>query len=204
MTIESSVSLFVFMVILASIPSVGVITVSVRSAVYGLSHGASTTLGIVVGDLLFIMIVLWGLILLADALGETFIYIRYLGGCYLVVAGVVLLKRHALEQGVSHTDNVSLMSSFMTGLLITLGDQKAIVFYFGFLPAFVDLTQITLQEALVIGFITLSAVGGSKLVYAVIASKAGQFDGNGKIYKAINVLAALVMLGVGGYLLMNA
>ncbi|HBE31774.1 MAG TPA: hypothetical protein DD990_10685, partial [Cyanobacteria bacterium UBA11368] len=37
----------------------------------------------------------------------------------------------------------SLLSSFMTGLLITLADQKAILFYFGFFPAFLDISKIS-------------------------------------------------------------
>ncbi len=62
----------------------------------------------------------------------------------------------------------------MTGRLFTLGDQKAILFYPGFLPAFLNISILTLPDIAVILRITIVAVGGVKLAYAYAAGKAGQ------------------------------
>ena len=55
MTFSSIVALFSAMVVLAFIPSVSVLAVSTRSATSGFIHGVFTTLGIVVGDIIFII-----------------------------------------------------------------------------------------------------------------------------------------------------
>lgn len=63
-------------------------------------------------------------------------------------------------------------ASFLAGLVITLGDQKAIFFYLGFLPGFLDLTSVTKADIVVLILITGVSVGGVKFAYAALASKA--------------------------------
>jgi threonine/homoserine/homoserine lactone efflux protein len=79
MTFSSIVALFSAMVVLASIPSVSVLAVSTRSATYGFIHGVFTTIGIVLGDIIFIIIAIWGLSFLAETMGSLFVLIKYLG-----------------------------------------------------------------------------------------------------------------------------
>ncbi len=89
MNIASSITLFLSMVVLALIPGPGVMVVTARSASSGLSHGISTTVGVVAGDYIFITLSLLGLATLSSVLGDFFIVIKYLGAAYfrwLVVA----------------------------------------------------------------------------------------------------------------------
>ena len=51
---------------------------------------------------------------------------------------------------------------FLTGLLVTLGDQKAILFYLGFFPAFVNLAALSLADTSLILAVATVAVGGPK------------------------------------------
>ncbi|MFN3586821.1 MAG: hypothetical protein ACK4UT_04900, partial [Moraxellaceae bacterium] len=64
-------------------------------------------------------------------------------------------------------------AGFMAGLLLTLADHKAALFYLGFLPAFVDLATLGVAEVLLILLLTLLAVGGVKLAYALAAAHVG-------------------------------
>ena len=68
MTLNNIVALFGAMVVLAFIPSVSVLAVSARSAASGFIHGVFTTLGIVIGDILFILLAILGLAVLAEAM----------------------------------------------------------------------------------------------------------------------------------------
>ena len=97
----------------------------------------------------------------------------------------------------------SLGSSFLAGLLITLGDQKAILFYLGFFPAFVDLARMTFADTLIIIAIAAVSVGGAKLVYAWLAASAGELFVNTHAVRGLNLLAAAVMIAVGGALLLK-
>jgi threonine/homoserine/homoserine lactone efflux protein len=55
MTWSSAIALCSAMVILAAIPSVSVLAVVTRSATFGFIHGVFTSLGIVAGDIIFIV-----------------------------------------------------------------------------------------------------------------------------------------------------
>ncbi len=188
------------MVVLASVPSVSVLAVTARSAAGGFGHGAAATAGIVLGDLVFLLIALLGLSVLATAMGDWFSLVKYVGGAYLVWFGFRLLRaRPAPDAGARPGRTSSLGASFLTGLLITLADQKAIFFYLGFLPVFVDLASAKALDIAVIAGITVLSVGSVKLVYAYLAHRAGRLIGH-RLGRGINVAAGGAMIGVGVYL----
>lgn len=117
------------MVVLAAIPSISVFTVSARSAAYGFTHGAFTALGIVLGDILFILLAIFGLAFLAEAMQGLFVWIKFFGGAYLIWLGITLWKSKPETRTAEKKSASSLLSSFLSGLLITLADQKAISFF---------------------------------------------------------------------------
>lgn len=201
MTLANTAVLFGSMIALAATPSVSVLTVSARSASLGFRHGVFTTLGILAADILFILLALFGLTLLAKLMGGTSYLIGYIGGAYLILLGVRLW---GAARETSHQDAAgatSLLSSFWTGLLITLADQKAVLFYLGFFPAFVDLSQIGAADIAIIIALTVIAVGGVKLGYALAAERASGILGP-KAGSALNRAAAAIMIAVGLYLVL--
>jgi threonine/homoserine/homoserine lactone efflux protein len=202
MTLSSIVGLFSAMVILASIPSISVLTVSTRSATSGFIHGVFTTLGIVVGDIIFIILAIWGLSFLAQTMGSLFFLIKYFGGAYLIWLGIRLCRSKSKNVETGEVVKFSLMSSFLTGLSITLGDQKATLFYLGFFPAFLDLSKISYLDTIIVIVITIVAVGGVKLVYAFMGDRARALIGS-KTRKGINITAGCVMIAVGMFLVIK-
>ena len=67
LTLGSVVAPFGTMLALALAPGLSVVTVSARSAAFGFIHGASTTPGVVVGDIAFILIAILGLAAIAES-----------------------------------------------------------------------------------------------------------------------------------------
>jgi threonine/homoserine/homoserine lactone efflux protein len=199
MTFSSIVALFSAMVVLAAIPSVSVLAVSTRAATSGFIHGIFTSLGIVLGDIIFIIIAIWGLSLLAETMGSLFVLIKYLGGAYLILLGIGLCRSKSKDIETEEIVKSSLMSSFLTGLFITLGDQKATLFYLGFFPAFIDISKISYFDTGLIIAITTVAVGGVKLGYAFMADKARLLISS-PIRKGMNMVAGCVMIAVGVFL----
>jgi threonine/homoserine/homoserine lactone efflux protein len=195
LTITSIGALLGSMIVLAIVPSVSVLAVTARAAAFGFSHGLFTAIGIVVADILFILIAIYGLALIAEMMGDQFRLIQYLGAAYLIWLGISLWRSEAKAGKSDVVRQSSWLSSFLTGLLITLADQKAILFYLGFFPAFLDLTTMT---PAIIG------VGGAKLVYAYLADRASLLFKNSRALRGINILAACVMITVGLALLLKA
>lgn len=203
MTVGSTLALFATMLVLAVVPGVSVLAVTARSAASGFVHGMFTTLGIVAGDVLFIVLAVSGLAVLAQTMGGGFVFVKYLGGAYLIGLGVVLWRSESQPAEVQKTADTSLLSSFATGLLITLGDQKAVLFYLGFLPAFVDLSSITYVDAGIIIGTAVIAVSSAKLAYAYMADRGGRSMG-ASAKKAIRIAAAFVMIAAGVFLVTTA
>ncbi len=204
MTLNSIVALFGTLLVLASIPSVSGLAVSARSAAYGFIHGVFTTIGVVVGDIIFILLAILGLSVLAETLGSLFMLVKHLGGAYLIWLGMALWRSKPRVVETETFVKSSLLSSFLTGLLITLGDLKAILFYLGFFPAFLDLSEISYLDTGMIIVIAIVAVGGPKLAYAYMADRAGLIFKSARANKGINIAAGSIMIGVGVLLVLKA
>lgn len=191
------------MVVGAMVPSVSVLTVSARSAALGFAHGVLTAVGIILADVLFILMAIYGLSVLATWLDSRFILIQYLGGAYLIWLGVALWRSRPAIGGDGNKTNSSLFGSFLSGFLITLGDQKAIWFYLGFFPAFLDLTRLSLFDTGIIVAIAIIAVGTPKVVYAYMAYRTGLVIGFSRVNKVLNRIAGSVMIAVGVFIMLR-
>lgn len=195
-------ALFVAMAVLAAVPSVSVLAVAARSAGHGFLHGAATALGVVTGDIVFVLLAVFGLVLLVENLGGTFSLVRYAGGAYLIWLGARLWRSRSRTAHGPDSADPSLLSGFTSGLLITLADQKAVLFYLGFFPAFVDLSALTPVDVAIIVAITLLAVGGVKLIYAYAAQRAGTLLG-GRTSTTLNTIAACIMILAGAIVILR-
>lgn len=195
--IHTFLGLFISLAILAAIPSVSVLLVSSRAAVYGFSHGVAVAFGIVIADILFISIALYGMSLLLPLIGPWELFIRVLAAVYLLWLAILLWRQKALKQTALEVDQrASLKSSFLMGFIVTLADHKAILFYMGFFPAWIELSQLTITDTAFIFLVTFIAVGGVKCIYAFLAATAGQaYFKLGHHY--LNKLAAIVLAMVG-------
>ena len=200
MTVQRLISLFFAMVLLAALPSTSVLTVVARSLSAGFWHGSVTALGIVTGDIVFILFAVYGLAVLATKLVSVFVVIKCVGSAYLITLGVTLWRANATAIKINGVEKPSWISSFLTGLLITLGDQKAVLFYIGFLPAFVDLANLTVTDTGLIIAIAICAAGGVKLAYAYMSAKVQRLLQRPRVHTENNRSPGRAMILTGAYL----
>ncbi|WP_197675090.1 LysE family translocator [Halopseudomonas salegens] len=205
MNLIEIVALFVVMTILALIPSTSVALVVVRSSTAGFWSGAAVAAGIVLGDLVFVFFAVLGMVALAEVMGGFFLVLRYMAGLYLIWFGISLLRAKAFlpVRSVDHSA-ASLSANFASGLIVTLGDVKAIFFYASLFPAFVDLGAVTLADIALIVIITVVAVGGAKLAYAGVAGRVLSLVDGFRARRTLNMTAGGFMLGAGAYVLAKA
>ena len=202
MSIVEIVTLFTVMAALALIPSTSVALVVARASMAGFLSGAAVAAGIVVGDLIFVICAVLGMAALAEVMGELFLIMRYLAGIYLIGLGIKLINSKPLLPAKSPSSTLS--ASFLSGLIVTLADVKAIFFYASLFPAFVDLTTVSLSEILILIALTIVAVGGVKLGYAYSANKLASLFTNTKTQRTFKLAAGSLMAGIGAYLLIKA
>lgn len=188
----------------ALVPGVSVFTVAARSLAFGFQHGLATAAGIVAGDLLFILIAIYGLSILAAWAGGYFYLFQYVGGAYLIGLGLMLWWSTPAIADLRLRQGASPAASFLVGLAVTLADQKAILFYLAFLPAFVDLSALSVGDtAAVLGIATV-AVGAPKIMYALVAARAVRVMESLNATRVINRLAGTAMVVIGIYLVVTA
>jgi len=87
------------MAILAPVPSTSVALVVARSTSAEFSNGMAVTAGIVVGDLVFVFLAVFGMVALAEVAGSFFLILRYLAGVYLFWLDARTLTAHFPDEG---------------------------------------------------------------------------------------------------------
>ena len=198
MTLTTTCSLIVAMTLLAITPDTSVIAVVARSIYSGFQQSLITIGGILFGDFIFILLAIGGLTTVMNTMESFFLLVKYFGGGYLIYLGVLMCKSKPQMIEVEAVRESSVLNSFTSGLLITISDPKAILFYVSFLPAFLDLHHISTRDILLIMLSATIAVGGVKLVYAYTADKAKKIlCQKPDINKLINLIAGIAMITVG-------
>lgn len=197
------VSLFGIMAVMAAVPSTSVLMIVSRSAVFGFPSGASAAVGIVTGDLLFVVLAAAGATAAAAALGEYFVVAKYLAGLYLIWFGIFLLRRKRSAQ-IAEEKQCSLVRSYFFGLLFTLGDLKAVFFYVSLFPAFVEVEHLSPGGIAEIALATVVTVGSVKLVYAYLAHRAAIRATSSGRGKWVEKVAGGILVGAGALMVARA
>ena len=187
------------MMVLAALPSTSVALVVVRSARLGVAHGLWVAAGIVVADLLFAVLALWGMTELAQQLGGVFTLVRIAAGVWLVWFGITLIRSRGTALKAESINGSSKTVSFLAGLAVTLGDIKAIVFYASLFPLFVDMHSPDAMDLVAVLLITVFSVGGVKAVYALLAQRI-TLHRNPGLQQPLSIVAGGTMIGAGTWL----
>lgn len=204
MSFAEITTLTLIMMLLAAMPSSSVALVVSRSASAGHRHGIAVAAGIVLADLTFMALAITGMSALAHSAGGFFGVIRVLCGLYLIWFGLTLFRQTnpPLETALPHR-SPRYWASFFSGLLLTLGDIKAIAFYASLLPVFVDLASLTTADILLLAIVTTVAVGGVKLAYVFVASKLATRTHGTSLQKTMQRSTGAVMVGAGSWLILK-
>ena len=194
------------MAVLALMPSSSVALVVIRTSSHGIKHGVVVILGIVLGDLILLMLAMFGLSVLAQTAGVMFGLFRLLAAVYLIWLGVALLHGGVTVPGFQrepYTDG-SLLASSLAGLFLTLSDVKALMFYASLLPVFLDMERLHGLDVFVLILITVVAVGGSKLLYVMFVSRiANTGDSPSPLNTVLRKTGGGVLVCCGGYLVLK-
>ncbi len=132
----------VAVLVFLAIPGPGTFACLTAVARGGLRGGYAALMGLIVGDWCLMLSAILGLAALLKANPTGIHAIQWLGAAYLIWIGIQLLRSQ--EGGVNSLPAAMQPGPgkyFRQGLLITLINPKAIVFYMAFFPLFIDPTQ---------------------------------------------------------------
>jgi len=181
------------------VPGPAVLYITARSANQGRLAGLISVLAIETANFLQAVAATLGLsaILLSSALA--FDMVKYLGAAYLIYLGIrkLLIPEKGTESGEIKPE--SLARIYWQGFAINLLNPKTALFFFAFLPQFVDPKKGNVTgQTLLLGalFVGLALITDS--LYALAASSlAARLRGNQRFLKGQRYFAGLVYVGLG-------
>ena len=181
------------------VPGPAVLYITARSANQGRLAGLVSVLAIETANFLQAVAATLGLsaILLSSALA--FDVVKYLGAAYLIYLGLrkLLVREEAAAEGEVRPESLSRI--YWQGFVINMLNPKTALFYFAFLPQFVDPARgnITTQT-LLLGAIFVGMAFITDSLYALVASSlADKLRGNQHYQKGQRYFAGLVYVGLG-------
>ena len=81
-----------------------------------------------------------------------------------------------------------------------MSNPKAILFYLSFLPAFVDLTELTNLDVFIIIFVAVFTITPTMLACAWLTQKAKDLPNNYHGQSKFSVISAFLIIAVGLYM----
>jgi threonine/homoserine/homoserine lactone efflux protein len=126
--------------ILLAIPGPAVLYIVGRSIGQGRNAGLVSALGIGVGTLIHTAAAAVGLSALLVSSATAFSVVKYLGAAYLVYLGVQRLRSKESLAAASDTSapRVTLARVFSQGIVVNVLNPKTALFFFAFLPQFIE------------------------------------------------------------------
>lgn len=181
------------------VPGPAVLYIVAQSIDQGRLAGIVSMLGIQVGGLVHVVAAALGLSALLVQSALAFSVVKYAGAAYLVFLG---LRRLLARDGEADTPTrrpKQLSRLFTQGIVVNVLNPKTALFFFAFLPQFVDVSKgsVGLQIAL-LGLIFIAIAVVSDGVYALTAGSASHWlKGSARFLRAQRYVSGSVFLGLG-------
>ncbi len=187
----------------AALPSLSTLLVTTNTLAAGVRSGVVSAMGVVAGDVIWLLLALTGLTAVYPLIENYGSVLKVMAALFLIVLALKLgwqkQDRAGRQQRMTQAGQ---WSGFMAGLILTLADFKAILFYLAVLPAFIELSNLSLSDILVMLLITVMSVGMSKLAYVAVTLRLGEkLPASG--VKFLRYFSALLLFVIAGCLLLK-
>jgi threonine/homoserine/homoserine lactone efflux protein len=199
----SALALFtVAAITLLVIPGPSVLYIVTRSVDQGRAAGLASVGGIHVGTLVHVAAAALGLSALVVSSATAYNAVRWLGAAYLVWLGVrrLLARDEEVAAGAGpEARRHGLGRVFAQGVVVNVLNPKTALFFFAFLPQFVDVARGSVRLQVVVfgvAFVLLGLVSDS--AYALLASTgAGWLRRRPGVAKASRLVSGGVLISLG-------
>ena len=118
MTLLSILAFSGAMFLLAITPGPGVFATISRAMASGFTNASFVVLGIVLGDIIFLLLAIFGLSTIAVYLGDLFVFVKYAGGLYLLYLGFKILSSKVSKTDIKAKEELSIESNQLYDIYI--------------------------------------------------------------------------------------
>jgi threonine/homoserine/homoserine lactone efflux protein len=196
MTLAGFVAYSGALAIAAAIPGPGLTALIARALGSGFRSALFMSLGLIMGDLTYLTAVVLGLAMVAQTFGTVFLLIKWAGVAYLAyLAWGLWTCGISAEKIVAKKSADGALSAVLSGLAVTLGNPKTMLFYIALTPTLVDLHAITLADYSILAALTVLILLVVLVPYLALAAKARSLLASPRALKRLNCTAAAFMAG---------
>ena len=181
------------------IPGPAVLYIVTRSVTQGRRAGFVSVLGIHAGTLVHVAAAALGVSAVLARSSTAFHAVKYAGAAYLIFLGLRRILGKDEEETPGAPAEKSLRRLFAQGVVINVLNPKTALFFFSFLPQFVDVDagSVALQIA-TLGFVFILLATLSDGLYALAAgSAAGWLRGRSGFVRGERYATGGVLVGLG-------
>ncbi|TRL37887.1 LysE family translocator [Rhizobium straminoryzae] len=201
MTLTTLITYSLALFIAAAIPGPGMTAIVARALGSGFRPTLFMGLGLILGDLVYLTAVVLGLAIVAQNFTTPFLIIKYLGVIYLCYIAWKLWTAGLLRQDIEASRGGATGGmAFLSGLLVTLGNPKTMLFYVALAPTLLPLKEIGPADYLALVAITFVVLMAVLLPYILLASKARELLKKPTALQVLNRSAAGILAGTAAYI----
>lgn len=180
------------------------VALTARCLQSGFSGGWPLALGVAVGDCLWPLIALLTLAQFAQIYAEMLMGLKFLAVAFFFFLGVQLIRMPVVRPvAAGRLIQPGVLTGFLAGILVILGNPKAILFYLGILPGFFDIDRLSAADIAVIVLCSAVVPLMGNLLFIVAVNKARTVLTSDLARRRLNVGTGAVLLAVGVFLLVS-
>lgn len=197
---SSRLTLFIVAaLVLLVTPGPAVLYIVARSIDQGRMAGIVSTLGIGLGTLVHVIAAALGVSALLVSSVLAFNIVKYLGAIYLIYLGLRRLLTPEKLQQPTVIEHKRLSRIFYQGVVVNLLNPKTALFFFAFLPQFVDVARGSVAgQIMFLGIIFIMMGILSDGLYALLAGTMGNWlKGNLHFIRAERYFAGTIFIALG-------
>lgn len=171
----------------------------------GMAKGYATFYGIVVGQLVHVAALVFGLSLIIAKSQLLFDTIKWLGAIYLMYLGVrsLIAKQPPDHEIVKTTHQKSRPHCFTEGLMSTVFNPKVLLFYLTFLPQFIHPGESVAFKSFLLGSLFIVLVCVWYTVFLQLIHRMERWFKRGRSQLFLNRIAGVALVGIGASLLIK-
>ena len=168
-------------------------------AVSGGFHAAwPLAVGVAIGDAVWPILAILGVSWVVNEIAGIMIILRYVAAVvFLTMGAVLMLKADVALSGDKRLTRPGMWAGFIAGVLVILGNPKAILFYMGVLPGFFDLTEVGAWDVLAIVVVSILTPLLGNLAVAGFVNHARDLLQTPEVVRRINRISGGLLIAVG-------
>lgn len=169
-----------------------------RSLSGGFHAAWPLALGVVVGDVLWSLLAIFGITWVLSVYGGFLEALKWVAAGMFVIMGALVIRNAGAQISTdSRLTRPGMWAGFVAGLVVILGNPKAVLFYAGMLPGFFDLTALTWIDITIIVSLSMVIPLVGNLAMALFIDRARRLMQRPEALRRMNMTAGILLICVG-------